>query len=450
MIYQILIVALLFEVLLACLNPKYAISICVTIIFLIPNTLKFNVGINLNAFNLAILIVILSLSRYKANEKCKYISLKKTLIFYFSYVIVTSFLFSDDKISFGEYVQNMILFLMEYGLLAYFMCWVSMSEKEIEVFNYVLLAVIIVIVSYAFVNYALKANPYRAYISLITNADIDMADSFLQEQRGFLDGRVSSVFGHPLVLGQWVVLVFNYVIFEFKNRIYPLYYYILLIILFLTAVLTGSRSSLVPVLLSSLLYIIQFGKAKVVKYLICGGMVFLISYPLLPSKIQDSIEATVFFWDDDISSKADIKGSSKEGRFEQFELAMSSVSDNPLFGKGFNYNVKYRDSLPTGLAGVESVLLSHTIDGGIVGLLVFFFFYYRLFRVLMKKCQYRRDKYRVTSLMLSYFVAICLTGVTYSFFCVFLIFYMITLYRISNANRNNQVLVKSIIGNKTI
>lgn len=435
MIYHIFLVALLIEAVIAFRNPKYAVGICLANIVFFPNSIKFNIGVNLNSFNLSVICVSIPFMIYVFKKKCLFPTISKQFLFYFIYVAITSLFCALNSINFSEYIQNMILLLMEYGLLAYVMCWSQMSKKEIMAFDIILVVVGIIVILYAFANYIMKLNPYLAYISMVTDVSNDMSNVFMEEQRGILDGRVSSFFAHPLHLGQWVVMVFAYSLYELKNRFHSIIYYSFLILLFVTAVLTGARSSLFPIFLVLIIVVYHHGKKKLLRTLF--GCVILVSviYILIPQNVQDYIEATIFFWNDDIASNANINGSNTEMRFNQFEIAFSAIDDNPIFGKGYNYSLKHSDELPLGLYGLESVFLSHTIDGGILGLLIFLLFYFKLYFLLRRRCQTSTDKAMADSVCLSYFVSICLTGIVYSFFCMYLIFYIMTLYRVSYNNK---------------
>lgn len=433
MIYNILLFALIIECCVAYKNPKYAVGVCFAIITLFPNLLKFNVGINLNSFNLAVFVIVFSMIKKILRTSPQYLKLCKLILFYVVYVAITSLLFGLSNITMGEYVQNMILLLMEFGFIAYVMCWLQMSAKEIRVFNNILIPVIIIVILYGIFNYLTKMNPYITYISLMTDVE-DQSMGYMNEQRGFLDGRISSVFYMPLILGQWVLIVFSYVYYEFRNKWNPFFYYLLLGGLFLCSFLTGSRSSLLPLLMVPVIYLLHSKPEKIIRYFLVTIFCISLTFPFLPEKVQDYAETTVFFWDDKAASKADVRGSSKEGRIEQFQLAVATVSDNPLFGKGFNYNTKHRDDLPRGLYGLESIFLSHMIDGGIIGLLVFLLYFFRLYFYLRKQCHSSYDKAMVDSLCIPFFISMCLTGILYSIFCFFMMFYMITLYKISNTD----------------
>ena len=62
MIYQLLLIALIIEIVVAYRNPKYAVGICLTNIMFFPDSIKYNVGVNLNSFNLSVICVSCPLS----------------------------------------------------------------------------------------------------------------------------------------------------------------------------------------------------------------------------------------------------------------------------------------------------------------------------------------------------------------------------------------------------
>jgi hypothetical protein len=305
-----------------------------------------------------------------------------------------------------------------------------MNNKGLNFFNFLLIIVSSIIVVYAFINYVLKYNPYIAYVSMVSDSE-DLSNKFIEEQRGILDGRVSSVFTHPLQLGQFIVLIFTYFLYEFREKLHPLVRGVFLTLFFICAVLTGSRAALVPIFVVGLIYMLQFSTPKLLRYIIGGVVLISFVYVNLPKDTQAFVNANVMFWDDRVAEKSDIQGSSKEGRLGQVELAISVISDNPILGKGLKYKNNHEEMMPKGIVGAESIFILTMIEGGFLGLIVFLFFYYKLYKLLKKRCVSKFDISRVNALCMSFFISICLTGISYSFFCIFMIFYMITLYRIS-------------------
>ena len=60
-IFNIIILIFLVEVISFFINKGYSLSAVIVIMLLIPGILKFDVGVNLNVFNLAIFLTILKI-----------------------------------------------------------------------------------------------------------------------------------------------------------------------------------------------------------------------------------------------------------------------------------------------------------------------------------------------------------------------------------------------------
>ena len=428
MIYNILLLALLVEFMVGIKNPKNSLGIAVVIILLIPSAIKFSIGVNLNSFNLSMLVFIFLLIPVCFKYSPLYPRIRKPFVWYTIYVFVSSLIVSVGFIPMSEYIQNMVLFLFEYSIVAYVMCWIKFDDSEIRKFNNVLLLVSIIIILYSLICYVTKINVYMAYINIVSDVSTDMSEKFMQEQRGILDGRVSGNFGHQLQLGQCVLLLFSYFFFEHSGK--KIFSSIFLLGLFVTAILTGSRSSLVPIFLVILINLFSYKKKEILLRCVVALVSISITFPLLPNKTQDFVKGSVLFWDDKAASKADINGSSFGDRKGQLSAAFSHIDDSFLLGKGFNFHVKHGEEYSDDVYGYESIFLSHTIDGGILGTLAFLLFYYQLYRQLLKRCCKNIGRLRVHSLCLPFFVSMSLTGISYSMFCFFLILYMMTLYRV--------------------
>lgn len=313
----------------------------------------------------------------------------------------------------------------------------TLREKYIKVFDIFLCVTIVVIMIYGFFCYLLGANPYMAYISLVTDSDIDMSNVFQEEVRGALKGRVSATFIHPLQYGQVCLLIFSYLAFQIKGKVWNGIYISILGMLIISTVLTGARSSIFPILLSVFFVFMSFPTQKMAKYLFLLVLPIIIVYPMLSSNMRKTVDAMVMVWSEKASEKADMHGSSINGRSDQLTAAFNIVKGNILFGNGKGY-VKTSGNEHPELYGYESIFLSEIVDGGIIGLLVFVIFYMILYNILIKECRNRLQRQRVRALMLPFFVSISLTGISYCFFTFFAIFYMLTFYNIhaSKANYN--------------
>ena len=75
----------------------------------------------------------------------------------------------------------------------------------------------------------------------------------------------------------------------------------------------------------------------------------------------------------------------------------------------------------------------------------FFTFYIFLYKGLLMKCISKREKGRVHSLCLPFLLSICLTGVSYSFFTLYVILYFLTLYNIINGRKQRFYIERNCI-----
>ena len=415
------------EAFLAIRNVKYALPVVLIIMLLIPATVKFNVGINLNVFNLAVAIFWVFTILMKKNRTFNLLRMRWIIVIYAFYVCLSSYFTFGMTVPFSVYFNSIIVFVLAFIALPFALTYVKLDEKSIRYFDWAVLVGGVVVIAYGIFNYVTSYNPYIAYITLATDSDIDMSNSFQEENRGLIKGRISSTFIHPLQLGQCALLLFSYSFYRIKPRIHTVLFIIFMSGLTLMCVLCGSRSAIFPMLLIPLIYVLHVKRSRMVKYLFGIILLLVFCYPMLPRQTRTSIEGLVFVWDQKASNRAGIKGSSIDGRIDQLEAAFHIVKYNPLFGKGEGYVNRYGFRHPE-MLGYESILLRYIVEGGIIGLIAFIAFYFLSYKVLLSFCHSRLEKGEVHSLCLSFFVSIVLTGISYSFYTLYMIFYFVTLY----------------------
>ena len=408
-----------------------ALPFLISLQLLIPNAIKFNVGINLNIFNLSVLIfVLLSLRSVKKNAPINS-KIKTYLKGYLLYVCLYSLLVSFANFTLGEYAQNMILFFFEYIGMAYCLNYIRFDERTIRCFNVTIITSSIIIVVYGVLNYITKFNPYMMYVNMVTDSDVDMANSFMNEQRGFLDGRISSTFIHPLQLGQAALLLFCYILYEMREKLNKVLYILILIGLIVMCVLCGSRSAVFPLIIPIYFYLKNIKMRKNFLCVIIAVSVFPLAYLNMSQDMQKTLKAMVFVWDEKASSNADIHGSSISGRTNQYAEALNIVKDDFIFGYGNGYVRKYGNNHPT-MYGYESFVLKELVDGGLLGLLVFVFFYLFIYKALLRNAITPLERAQIQSMCCTFAVSAFLTGVSYSFFSLYLTLCMVSYHSILN------------------
>lgn len=431
-IFNVIILILLAEVIFFPINKGYSLIAVIVILLLVPGILKFNIGVNLNVFNVSISIFCGLLFFYCRHQQVQFRVVHQMVKGYWAYIIISAFLASFGDISIGEYLKNMLLFSIEYTMLAYTMCYIRLDAKAIKVMDTSLVACAFIIIVYGLFNYFTASNPYIAYISLLTE-NFDMSNVFQEESRGIITGRISSTFIHPLQLGQASLLLLCYVLYQFEHRSRIFLFWSLTIGLILMCVLCGSRSAVVPVIVAVVIYIYHKKLSYMVSSIFVGVALLFFCYPMLPKDAKTTVEGFVFFWNDKAANKAGISGSSVDGRTEQLSYAFKAIDNRLLIGYGEGHVRNYGDTHP-GMLGYESVILRQLVDGGLLGTLVFFCFYIFLYKALLAKCHNQKDKGRVHVLCFPFLISLCLTGVSYSFFTLYMMFYFLTLHNITNNN----------------
>ena len=430
-IFNVIILILFAEVIFFPINKGYSLAAVIVILLLVPSILKFNIGVNLNVFNLSIFIFCALLFFYSRHQQVQFRGIFQIIKGYWGYVVVCAFLASFGEISIGEYLKNMLLFSVEYTMFAYAMCYISLDDKAIKIIDISLIVCAFIIIAYGLFNYFTFFNPYIAYISLLTD-NFDMANVFQEESRGLIAGRISSTFIHPLQLGQASLLLFCYALHQFEHRSRLFIYWPLVVGLMLMCVFCGSRSALVPMLLAIAIYVVYCKRTSyIVSSVLVGIVLALFCYPMLSKETKDTVEGFVLFWNDKAAAKAEMHGSSLGGRTEQLTYAFQVIDNRLLMGYGEGHVRNYGET-HSGMLGYESVVLEELVDGGILGTVFFFIFYIGLYKGLLRKCINKEEKGRAHTLCFPLLFSICLTGISYSFFTLYMIFYFLTLYNIIN------------------
>lgn len=432
-IYLIVLIGLLIEYIVGRKNIQYAIPIALLQILLIPPLVKYNIGINLNNFNLAIFIICLGSIRNIFNRKRYFKGINTILILFFFYIVITSALSTLDNESMGEYIKNMIIFTMEYFALAFCFQYINMLPDSVNFFDRTIIITSIIIAGYGFINYIIGFNPYIGYLSLVTDS-MDISNAFQLEERGFVKGRISSTFTHPLYLGQCALLLFAYFSFQLKSRWKKTPYCMFLGSLAAMCILCGSRSAIFPLFVVLLFLLINHNAIKILKYIYILFFVGLISYPFLNKDTRTTLKAMIFVWDEKASKKAEFSGSSISLRTDQLNSSVKIIRKNPIIGKGFGY-VNDHGKEHSEMLGYESYIFKVLVENGVLGLFIYTWFYFYLYYKLLKKSKRKEDKCRVHALCLSFFLSITLTGITYPFFSIYMFLYFMTYYNI----RNNKI-----------
>ena len=285
---------------------------------------------------------------------------------------------------------------------------VFVNGNIIVEFNKILCLTTIVLCLYGLFEYVAQINPYITFIGRYYN-DLDTQESALSESRGMITGRISCTTNHFLTWGQTLLLTLGY-LFLMRSKIKKNLFLITVFLVIVNIIFTGSRSSVVPMLILLLGFII-----RKTKYCI-ASLLFLFVLTNIPfsQKVQDTVDSFVFFWSEKKSHQDEMGGSSMELRALQLETSLAVASRNSLwFGQGLGYMESPEYAIVQRIMiGAECLIFPIIMQQGILGVIAWLLLYISLF-VLIEK-EYKKT-YGVYSLYIGvfffgYFTSLIMTG----------------------------------------
>ena len=394
----------------------YVIVLCCKVC--IPEVVRFGIpSFSINVHDLFVLMLMISFI-LSGQFKKKVIPnrLKKVVAIY----IVSSFMLIFLSSSYVPYAYQLScfvkMFLLQEQTLILLGFW-AFNGLESEKSIYVLFSFSIICGIYGIITYFLEFNPIVQGASLMYLNEEDRFAEFIHDSRGGLSGRVSGTMQHPLSWGQfWTVLLAFY--FLIRKHVYNFFGILLLFIGVINIFLSGSRSAFIGLIVLIVFLLLYVGLSK--KYFIYSCVIlilglFVLSGSDLLSKKQNSfIFSAVFFWNQDYSNRADVKGSSVQMRQSQFESAIDLVGIHLMTGLGYEYR-SYRatkgfDGDDDGTKGLESILLKKTVEQGLVGLGIFFYVFVMLYLCLRRYFTHENKKLYI-AYFFSYLLSILFTGI---------------------------------------
>ena len=249
------------------------------------------------------------------------------------------------------------------------------------------------------------------YMALnITDNDflVDMIDS----ERGIMDFRAQTVYGHPLSLGQYMLILLP--VFFLRNNNIKL---VLMGMALILIIASGTRGALVPSILILIIGLIRSTHHLFLKTII-GITIIIVGLSIMPTRtwkiINEQAEpfaAGLMFWDENKQTETNIGGSSMSMRFDQWEAAQDEISNNPLMGRGLGYREWWQtkhNGLHPSLLGYESLLIYYLVERGWLGLILFFLMTFYIYFVFKKKTS---TPYILKLIFVGYVISIIMTGV---------------------------------------
>ena len=330
------------------------------------------------------------------------------IILFVSNVCFCSVVTFDIKKAVLTTLSNLAPFIVAWGIVNFLNV-----KRDISFVLNVIMATAVIVSVYSIYCYFLGFNPFTIYVQTVLSTVEDYSES----ARGALIGRVQGFMSHPLHFAGTLlctIFVTHTLYIRAQNRKTKILVACIILLLFVTLVLTGSRSGVVGCVIGmGMFYSLLLGKKLPLFLFFCLIFVYLFGLDSYINEDKSSFTyAVIHFWE----QNDDMGGSSVDLRIQQFKGTVDMVFTDlltMLFGKGTNWCFMY--SLKNGahpvLAGFESVFIKWPIEYGIIGSFLFFYIIFiRPFLSVNSRCFDKHARYLLACSLLSFFIFVAITG----------------------------------------
>lgn len=395
---------------------KIGVAIYLAYLLLVPymQIHFFGVTFSYNLVNLIFLVAFFVDFRGRHKYRIDYKPLIPFAVLYGGYLIIMLFS-SDTPLAYmlEKYRQQ----VMKIFILTFVMWNVMIQDNtSVKLFRNVCLVCIAIASIYGlFLTQTEGLNPYIMELTDISGGEYNI--EYLTRDTGRMFGRITSVFIHPMSFGLFLglSLVFIYSCIRKVN----VYIIAILSLLVLINVFTcGVRSVIAGLAISILFYLLLIRKFKI----FAGAAVVMVIIYGVISSIPEMSEYVSSIVD---SKSTNIGGSSLELRINQFLGCFDIISNNPLFGKGFDWHQYYMQShvIHPKLLAFESLIYVVLCNFGFVGVILWFVYVFKMYKYMRSLGSIKEILLPLT-LFVFYLSYSCITG-EYGYMQVFILFYII-------------------------
>lgn len=424
MIYSIILIIVLISCIYILKDFKRGVSIVIALRLLIPASVRLiGVGISLNSFLTIILFISFLLHKeYKKKMPPKLQAI--IFLFLLSSIMLTPFALN---MTIGAQLTKMINFFVVDMLIGILSWYAIQTKEDFKKLLSTLFITCCIIGTYGIYEYITKSNPYADWAMRMFEHGHNPSTYFLTEKRGFLEGRIMGTGSHPLTWGLLMSTIFAF-FYNNKSLLQKRGHIILLLsVIIINSFLCGSRSSLIMIGVYIIIRLFEkpgkILKASILTYLILISTINLLPKTEDTKAFIDTVESSIFFWNEKKSEEAGISGSSVSMRWEQLVFSFYLIQDSFLTGNGYGFSDVAQENTTTKyeeMMGFESILFTKIVNQGILGLLFFFIFYFSLLKYTCKQTKNRTEKYKIVALYFTYLTGIIFTGLQNSFYIFFL------------------------------
>ena len=396
-------------------NLAYGCAFMIFIHQLFPTVFCLG-NVSMNTAMIAVLAVFVVIRNYRKMAKLptRYTYMLKRLAF--PLICLAALAPLSFKLQFNSWLQFVVT-----DLLPGFLILLSIrSLRDFKVVLYTLLGSYILIGIYGILTYVWHMNPiftlFNIYYGELQDNYTGSGEEII---RGALTGAASGNTSGPLPWGQSSLVVLFAACFLPRGYKNGWLANSIIILSTLNCFLCGKRSVILPMILVIGYYIftryLQSTKGRI-KFVMgtCMACLFM-AYFVPDNGYMKNIKTSLFFWDDRLAEKNDVKGSSKDMRMEQFMYVHAMVQGSPFCGLGLGYPSYYssRKGQHPVMLGFESIYFSVLVQSGFIGLVIWFLFFYRCYVYTKKAYFYSLDGIMVHG---AYLLSLLLTGLQASLF----------------------------------
>lgn len=366
---------------------------------MIPKEVSFQIGFAIPlVFALIITLEVVFLADLYLNKTRKENVLIKPIGIYFGLLLIGS-IFAAKQSIFSQVYQLIVSFSTEFLLLiiAYN---IYDSKEKIDRFVKILTISFLIMCIYGLYTYIIKSNPYYIFISKHFTLTNEHFEKGLTLSRGQLEGRIQSFMKHTITYSGYLMLFTIFITNYYRKSNFQLYYLILPLLL-INIVLTGTKSAIIPLVIYLVFLIFTENETQNKVKLLFSVLVISVLIVNYSNTAQEIILSSIFFWDTDTMEMLGTNtGSTFEFKINQFHALFQFLENKTIvFGNGIgfisNYYINY--GFHPVLKGFESLFIKILVESGLFGLIPWSILYYSLYKLLLnKKSKNKNTLFQIT------------------------------------------------------
>lgn len=394
----------------------------------LPSVIRLDlISISLSCSDIFSAALFISLLIHYNNVKS---DIPQWLLTFIIFDVFTTFLFaflSSQVVPLSYQITNIAKYKFTSEIPLFLMAYIAARKIHIKELAIWLIIICVCCGLYGILTYIIKTNPYIYIVSSLYKGEGLSTLQFMQETRGVLSGRVMGTMTHPLAWGLCWSILLSFITL-LSNNINKYIYYLFMIVGIVNIFLCGSRAAFLGFFVFVLFYSFYKGFSIIVKRcLVLFFCSFFILPFVIPKEYNQYLTSFFYFWDDEMSSKTNIIGSSYQMRNSQLDESIRIACNSEVGGLGYGYiNYSKEHGLQNNtMLGYESVIFMKIFEQGIGGLLSFLTLFILLFLRVIK---YKKVLGRIIFLLYGYFFSFLLmivgTGIQGESYMLFMLLFI--------------------------